>query len=143
MHTGGTPVSPYLYDLSLTANGALSPVFRVGPDQLATVRARYHADSPGQIDTEIRQGPNGILDTTSFAAPFTRTEYLSPGAWGQVVDAYRPDGRAVLGEHYANLYQAGQAYTEDHLTPPTYPQDYVPIAYPGPRCRRHRMPSRW
>jgi subtilisin family serine protease len=123
VRTGGTPVSPYLYDLQFTAaNGALpaDPVFHVGTDQLATIHARYHADSPGQVDEEHSGGWDSV-----FTAPFTRTEYVSPvvGQYGQQVYAYRPDGRANLVEFGpVRTYQAGASYTVDHLTAPTYPQ---------------------
>lgn len=130
VRTGGTPVSPYVYDLQFTAaDGALpaDPVFHVGTDQLATIYARYHADSPGQVDIESRGGWNSV-----FTAPFTRTEYVSPGLGqaGQEVIAHRPDGRANLVEFSGvSTYRAGASYVEDRLTAPTYPQPVT--GWPG------------
>jgi hypothetical protein len=134
VHTGGTPVSPYLYDLLETVNGGLpaNPVLQARTDQLATINARYHADSPGQIDTEFRQisRTTWISAPSDFSAPAARTEYVTPGIdWNQTISAYQPGVADDITEHADVTYQAGHVYTEDHLDGPVYPQ---PTGLPFP-----------
>lgn len=106
VRTGGDPVSPHLYDLSYTVRDRLptDTVFKTGAKDVATVTARYHADTPGSMFQVAGFGKY----TQKFAAPFTRTEYVAPGERWQLVG--RTDG---VYEDNRRDYQAGTNVTED------------------------------
>jgi hypothetical protein len=123
VRTGGQPLSPYVYDLLkvVTALPA-QPVFRYGEKDLARVDARYHADQKGATYADMRYGRGylaGVARQTMFPAPFTRTEYLTPGVWEHWL-IYSPNYTNGHETHQAT-YTAGSRLTEDHIGTPMVP----------------------
>ncbi|MGW0808253.1 S8 family peptidase [Nonomuraea sp. NPDC002799] len=117
--TGGTPVSLFLYDLSFTVEDKMptDTVFETGPKDLATITARYHADTPGTLYTIDGITPNRMIAAvTKVAAPLTRTEYVSPGLRRQFVSQTN-----LVREESSTEYAAGARVTEDYFAAPMAP----------------------
>ncbi|MFD1937368.1 S8 family serine peptidase [Nonomuraea mangrovi] len=119
VETGGDPVSPFLYDLSYIVKDKMptDTVFETGPRDLATITARYRADTPGTLYHVNGIAPNHLMkEDTKVVAPFTRTEYASPGVRWQFVS--QTNG---LREESSREYAAGATVTEDYFSAPIAP----------------------
>ncbi|MET7333156.1 S8 family serine peptidase [Nonomuraea sp. NPDC005650] len=119
VETGGDPVSPFLYDLSYIVKDKMpaDTVFETGPKDLATITARYRADVPGTVYRVDGIAPNHLIKAvTKVAAPFTRTEYVSPGLRRQFVSL-----TSGLYEQGRREYAAGDRVTEDYFSAPIAP----------------------
>lgn len=120
--TGGQAISPYVYNLNQQVTGKLpdNPTFAANPQTLATVTARYHADTPDAIYT-VSGSVWGV--PTRVKAPYVRTEYVSPGAQGWFPWISRFDGGGQFDElSYTNpTLSAGQRVTADYVTGPIAP----------------------
>lgn len=119
VETGGEPVSPFLYALSHTVKDKMptDTVFETEPRNLATITARYRADTPGTLyRVDSITSNNLITGITKVVAPFTRTEYVSPGMRRQYVS--QTNG---LHEENSREYAAGTRVTEDYFSAPIAP----------------------
>ncbi|WP_344880078.1 S8 family peptidase, partial [Nonomuraea antimicrobica] len=117
--TGGDPVSDFLYDLSYTVRDKMptDTVFETGPKELATITARYSADTPGTVYHVDGIAPNNVIKSrTKVQAPFTRTEYVTPGTRWQFVS--QTNG---LYEESTRDHAAGDRVSEDYFSAPIAP----------------------
>ncbi|WP_371786555.1 S8 family peptidase [Streptosporangium subroseum] len=119
VETGGDPVSPFLYDLAYAVKDKMptDTAFETEPRDLATVTARYRADTPGTLYRVESSAPSNLIqEATKVVAPFTRTEYVSPGVRRQFVQQ-----TIELREESLREYAAGTRVTEDYFSAPIAP----------------------
>ncbi|WP_329344007.1 S8 family serine peptidase [Streptomyces sp. NBC_00663] len=130
-----TARSPYLYNLAHPETGQIRSerVYRARDKDLAATRATYKSMSGGatdHIDLQTMTRPNGLSgffgDIETVPAPFTRTEYLTPGTtgWGHQLSSSFPWGEFMIDP--VRTYEKGERRQEEWyggVLAPTGPVD--------------------
>ncbi|MFJ3669038.1 S8 family peptidase [Streptomyces sp. NPDC090106] len=130
-----TAKSPYVYRLAFPETGTVGGerAYRVRDRDLAATTATYNSmagTATDHIDTRTVTRPSGLSayfgGIETVPAPFTRTEYLTPGTtgWGQYVSSSFPFGEAMAAP--VRTYTKGEKNTEEWyggVVGPTTPLD--------------------
>ncbi|MCW8377386.1 S8 family peptidase [Streptomyces justiciae] len=130
-----TAKSPYLYNLAYPEKGELQSdrVYRARDRELAATKATYKSMSGGatdHIDLQSMTRPSGLSgyfgDIETVPAPFTRTEYLTPGTtgWGHQLSSSFPWGEFMIDP--VRTYEKGERREEEWyggVLAPTGPLD--------------------
>ncbi|MGP4008396.1 S8 family serine peptidase [Streptomyces sp. 4N124] len=116
-----TAKSPYVYTLAFPETGPIhgDRTYRVRDKQLAATTATYKAmgTPTDYIDLTTMTRPSGLSgyfgDLETVPAPFTRTEYHSPGTtgWGHDVSSSFPWGEFMIDP--VRTYEKGERRSEE------------------------------